>query len=110
MTQASRSQGGTVPILLSCLVCPGLGQMLQKRWLAGAFYGAGFLAALAMLLREVLGPMLRNLQLAIAAAANESGAPFVEISVPRILAFLALALCVYGINVVDVVRAQRRPS
>ncbi|MBT8043077.1 MAG: hypothetical protein KJN98_07890, partial [Pontiella sp.] len=32
-----------LPILLSALVCPGAGQFVQKRRVAGTMYAAGFL-------------------------------------------------------------------
>jgi hypothetical protein len=34
-----------IPVLMSAFVCPGAGQFMQKRWLAGLIYLAGFLAS-----------------------------------------------------------------
>ena len=58
MTDATnRVKPSRLPILLSA-VFPGLGQCMQKRWVAGCFYGLTTLAALVMFVVEVVRLMV----------------------------------------------------
>jgi hypothetical protein len=39
-----------IPMLLSAFVCPGAGQFMQRRWLAGAVFSSGFLSGFIWLM------------------------------------------------------------
>jgi len=45
------------PIAVSAFVCPGIGQMMQKRWIAGSIYLVVFLAIVVLALVYVLKVM-----------------------------------------------------
>lgn len=47
--------GGMGPVFLSAVVFPGVGQLVQRRWVAGAGYAVAFGAAFSWLVVRFLG-------------------------------------------------------
>lgn len=101
---------GNLAVFLSVAVCPGLGQCVQRRWLAGLGYGlvfgaacVWFFARAAVVMDAMLAVLLDQL--------SESAAPLPEApSVGELLLPFALVLVIYVLNVTDVVRARRRAA
>ena len=95
--------------MLSAFVCPGAGQFLQRRWIAGALFSILFVLFSLMLIVEVVRPMFHNMNAALNWAATQaSDQSFEGISLSRVaVSFLAMII-VYIVNIVDVQRASRR--
>jgi hypothetical protein len=102
---------GKLPLFLSTLIMPGVGQFAQRRWVVASLYVFCFWASIV--------PML----LAIAAfftfyyedLLNPEWRGYVEHGklswmVFRILIFGVCAFMVYLLNVIDIVTAHRRRS
>ena len=49
-----------LPLLLSAAIFPGVGQLVQRRWLAGALYALIFGVAMVILFFNVLSPLFRD--------------------------------------------------
>ena len=95
-------------IVLSVCVFPGIGQFIQKRWLAATLY-IGFSAALAFILIALVCMSLYAYLAMIPEVSNISpkdGMP--AISPMQILGALGAFLVVYVLNVFDVSTAYRR--
>jgi hypothetical protein len=97
------------PMMLSAFVCPGAGQFLQKRWIAGALYSVLFTIFSLILVFEVFKPMFHNINAALNwAAAPESDQPFEGISLTRLAVSFVAVIVVYIANIVDVQHANRK--
>ncbi len=92
-----------IPILLSAFVCPGAGQFVQKRRLAGTVYAAGFLVGFFWFMLRTLKIIICFYRMAFDAAYNPE-TPNVAALLPPI----ALASLFYVINLFDVTIAQYR--
>lgn len=97
-------------ILLSATACPGAGQFVQRRWLVGLLFMAGFIACLVMLILAVVVPIVSNLRIALDAAGWGSTEPFQPISVVKVLSFFSVAVLIYLAALLDVIAYQRRQS
>ena len=91
-------------VLLSALVCPGMGQLLQKRWLAGIAFGTSFIACLAVFMVYALKIIFAFYSLAFQFQEYEEK----PIPLLRCLIALAAALLVYVAGVIDTYRAHAR--
>ena len=96
------------PLLLSTLVCPGLGQMVQGRWIAAFFYFISFLSILGGLLFMVISFLYSNLQKAITLAQTGTSEPFDNLSPKTILLPFFFAMLIYTLNVFDVFFAHKK--
>jgi len=97
---------------LSAVACPGIGQFLQRRPIAGAFYLLAFLVCLFMLGLSGLLPWFRMLSAALDAAEGKAWlaqpAPDFRALLVPVLRWAGLAMIVYFANVVDAGLAHRR--
>lgn len=94
-----------MPIMLSGLVFPGLGQCSQRRWVAGVLYGTAFTLLFGLFLFTCLRTLVAFYRLGF--SAETSAHP--PSPLPVVLLFLA-TLLVYLLNLFDTYRAQRRIS
>jgi len=97
------------PVLLSALVYPGAGQLLQKRWISAAIFLTLFTIFMCILLINVMRPLIKNITTAMDWAATQANEEFVPISIPGIIIPFLLSLAVYVTNIIDVVMASRQP-
>lgn len=90
---------GMGPILLSALVYPGLGQLVQGRRLAGAIYGASFTVAAGWFAVNAA----RILVVYYRFATDLGGTEDPVVSYAQILIPFGIASILYLINLVDIV-------
>jgi hypothetical protein len=92
-----------IPVLLSAIICPGSGQLVQKRWVAGTIFMVGFLCSFFWLL---------TIALQIIADYYRMGFDFNYEPAPpdttALLPPLLIALAFYLANLFDVLAAQLR--
>jgi len=93
-------------VLLSALVCPGTGQLLQKRWLAGIAFGTSFIACLVVFLVHALRIIFAFYSLAFQFQEYEEK----PIPLLRCLIALAAALLIYVAGIIDTYRAHASRS
>ena len=99
--QAARS--ARMPIMLSALIFPGVGQCSQRRWVAGVLYGTAFALLFGLFLFTCLRTVVAFYRLGFSGATSAHPPS----SLPVVLLFLATML-VYLLNLFDTYRAQRR--
>ena len=92
------------PILLSAFICPGAGQFVQKRWLAGTVFVVGFLWGFCWLLLIAGRIIISFYRMAIEFDTYEPDAP----NAAAILPPFAVALLFYLIGLIDTFVAQQR--
>ncbi|VGO14610.1 hypothetical protein PDESU_03173 [Pontiella desulfatans] len=93
-----------VPILLSAFACPGLGQLVQKRWVAGAVFMSGFLVGFCWVMVLALGNIAAYYSMAFDPEFKD-----VAVSPPAtFIAPLSIAGTVYLVSLFDVFTAQQR--
>ena len=96
-------------MMLSAFIYPGAGQFLQKRWIAGTLYSILFTIFSLILIFEVFKPMFNNVNVALNwAATQESDQPFEGISLTRVVVSFVAMIAIYIVNILDVVRANRK--
>ncbi len=102
----SRMRPSRLPIFISALVCPGIGQFLQRRWLAGAIFTALFLAFFLSVVYNALAPIFRILR----QLTDPSGgsAALTAPNLGKLLTSFALAMITYAISLFDAYKAYRR--
>lgn len=86
------------PIILSAII-PGLGQFVQRRWLAGVFYLAVFVACFVYLGNYV--EKIISSAFAIADSIRNSGNDVPDISYFRLITPVVLATGIYVVNLID---------
>ena len=93
---------------LSTLVFPGLGQLVQRRWLAGAVFGLLSIAFVVWFFAAILAVLIPYYQLAF----DPDGAMPAQKDtirwVVQMVAAFVLGGIVYIWNIVDVVKANHR--
>ena len=94
-----------VPTFLSTLVCPVIGQLMQRRWAAGALFCVGFLATFVWFMVLAARIIISYYKLGMN---FESTAEIEVISATTLLPAFGYAMLIYLINVFDVVIAQNR--
>jgi hypothetical protein len=90
-------------MLLSAFACPGAGQFMQKRWVAGVVFASGFLVGFFWLMVVALGIIISFYRMGFDSD--------YEPETPNIMALLpplAIAVVFYLMNLFDVVIAQLR--
>lgn len=90
------------PMFLSAFVCPGAGQLMQKRWLAAAIYGVAFLAPFFYLAGYVMYRMFTNITNAI------EDRPVEPLSFVKIIAPFLIAMVVWVAGLFDTHFAEKR--
>jgi len=99
----SRRRGGRLSLVLSAMCYPGLGQLVQKRWLHGLFYAASFSVASLVFLVAAGRIILNYYRLLDFEAMVDDHLP-----VASMLIGLALALGLWLANLADVALANAR--
>jgi hypothetical protein len=92
-------------MLLSAFACPGAGQFLQKRWLAGFIYATGFIAGFCWFMVLALRIIIDYYRLAF-----ESDFMPDEPNIIGMIPPLAIALVFYLTNLFDVYFAPFRQT
>lgn len=95
-----------IPILLSALICPGVGQLMQKRWWAGTFFVIGFLSGFLWVM--VVGLRLIAAYYAMAFDFNAEVPENTDAS--ALIAPLVLALVFYVLNLFDMAAQHNRAA
>jgi hypothetical protein len=90
-------------LLLSAMM-PGLGQLIQKRWLAALVYAAGFTYFCVVVLVRVIRSLIATINAAI------DNTPFVPLSPRAVLVPLVLSLLFYVAGLIDTYWACRRAN
>ena len=104
MKRKQNHTGSSVPLLLSGLVCPGMGQCAQKRWCMGLLYAVCFTGAALWLLLELGMYVVMTVRFYVSGPAGN--APHIPLA--RVAILLAVAAGIYGVNLVDVIWVERR--
>ena len=92
-------------MLLSAAVCPGAGQLMQKRWMAGVVYLFLFLSTFGYLMTIALKNIVSYYRLGFEFDSHEPEDP---VSTSRLLAAFGVALLIYLANVIDIATAHYR--
>lgn len=93
-----------IPILLSAFACPGAGQFMQKRWVAGVVFVSGFLVGFFWVMVLAIGNIVDYYRMAF-----DFDGPEPDPTSPQaFIAPLMIALVFYVINLFDVSGAQLR--
>ncbi len=103
--QAARKRPEKYPIFLSAAVYPGSGQIFQRRWLAGIFFGTAFTAmfiAFVIIMSKILVDFY-SLGFNFDNAEVSSNPPIA----PALLAF-GVTMMIYIINIIDTHAAYRK--
>lgn len=95
---------GMGPVLLSAVVFPGVGQCVQRRWLAAGFHAIAFGVAFGWLLARVFAILKMYYSLAFDFQNAVVEPPSLKLMLVPLLASLVL----YVANLVDVAIAGRR--
>lgn len=95
-------------IYLSAFLCPGSGQMVQKRWPAALFFSLSFLVCFALILIKSFRLWYGTMKAAGAFIEGKSGVAMPEPDIVDFVVLLASGLIVYILNLFDVTRAYRR--
>lgn len=90
--------------VLASIAFPGVGQLMQKRWIAGAAFLCAIAAALCAFLSEVWGIMKAFYGFAF----DFLNAPAPDIRLSRLFLTFGAAVFVYVASVLDTITAQAR--
>ncbi len=93
-----------IPILLSAFICPGAGQFIQRRWIAGTVFAAGFLWGFCWVMVLAAGNIIDYYRLGFEFGTYEPD----PTSPLAFVAPLAIAMVFYLVNLFDVLVAQQR--
>ena len=94
-----------MPVFLSAFVCPGAGQLMQKRWVAAGVYATGFMAPFLYLIAYVLYHVFDNLKNVISWNNEGGGKP---LSFTKIGVSFLVAMVFYFAGLIDTYRAEQR--
>ena len=92
------------PLVLSALVYPGAGQLMQRRWRAGSVIGMSFTAVFAWFVINVIAVLKAYYAFAFEFKTATGEAP----GMGRILLPFVCSLLIYGVGVVDTAVASLR--
>lgn len=101
--ESNQGRPSRAPVFLSAFVFPGAGQLVQRRWAAAVFFGAGFIVTFIIFvvyMARIIGSYY-----AIAFADDAGRPPDVPLTQARVT--FALAMMVYAAGVIDAHRAYR---
>ena len=113
MTEETNKEGAErwtrrAPMFLSAFVCPGAGQLMQRRWLAAALYGAAFLVPFFYLSAYVLYHLFTNLKNVIGWDFTSADKPIEPLSFVNIFAPFLIAMVVWLVSLFDTHFAEQR--
>ncbi len=100
---ASAKAPSRMPMFLSALVCPGIGQLVQRRWWAGILFLLAFATAFAVFMWVAVDLIVSFYRMGFEFETYEP-----DIHPERLLPSFALALGIYLANLVDVALAHFR--
>lgn len=95
-----------VPFLLSAFVCPGAGQFMQRRWLAGSFFMAGFLGGFSWVMFAALRIIAAYYSMAFDIDAEMPD----NIESTALIPPLILAVVFYVLNLFDMAAQNNRAA
>ena len=96
------------PVLCSAFAFPGSGQFLQKRWLAGIFFGVTVTVFFLLATCLAAWPFFYNLAFVTFQFAGSEYAQPMAYRPSWIFGSLGLALALHAWNILDAWRAMRR--
>ena len=95
-----------IPIIVSAFVCPGAGQLLQKRWIAGALFMTGFLSGFIWVMFTALRVLAAYYSMAL-----DMDAELPEnTGIGSFIAPLLLAVTFYLLNLFDMAAQNGRAA
>jgi len=104
----TRAKPARSAVLLSVIV-PGLGQCVQRRWVAAFLFFSSFMALLISLIVIVLYSLVVNLKAALAFAEDSAGeVSFFRLPAGLVFVLFCAALVIYVLGVIDAYRVQCR--
>lgn len=92
-----------IPILLSAFVCPGAGQFIQGRWIAGALFSITFSAAFVIFMVIAGALIISYYRMGFEFETYEP-----NIQPDRLIPAFIVAITIYIINLTDVSSAHFR--
>jgi hypothetical protein len=95
-----------IPILLSAFVCPGAGQLVQRRWMAGSAYLLCFLVAFIYVMLAAGKIIVSYYRLGFEFDSYEPEPEPVRML--NLLSAFGVTLLIYLANIIDVFIAQNR--
>ena len=97
-------EGSKLPVFLSALVFPGLGQFLQRRWGAGCFFLLGFLTSFGIFCIFVIILLINYYEIGFDFDTYEGG----ELHFRGLIVSFIISILLYLANIVDTALAQFR--
>ena len=101
--QTRKKVPSRAPMFLSALVCPGAGQLAQRRWLAGILFLLAFVAAFAVFMWVAVDLIVSYYRMGFEFETYEP-----DIHPGRLLPAFLLAIGIYLVNLLDVSLAHFR--
>lgn len=96
-------------VILLSVAMPGLGQLVQRRWLSAAIHGIGTTVLAAIVLFEACRSLIATFRFALEFADAQASPPPV-VAARAILVPLIACIVLYITNVIDVVVTARRAT
>ena len=103
MFPSSATSPTRLPIMLSALVYPGAGQLVQKRWIAATAYILTFTVGLALCVWQFI-----RILMAYISTADFDAPVRPPPGYKPLLAWVGVSLLLYGASLVDTILAQQR--
>ena len=97
-----------VALVVSALICPGAGQCMAGRWVAGLIFAISFTASFLVFAVLTLWPLLSNVGHRLVRLLGDEAAPPSSYHVRWIVFSLASATLIYLLNVLDAWLQVRR--
>jgi hypothetical protein len=94
--------------MLCSVVCPGLGQAIQKRWLAAAFYFTAFMLPFVLFIAYFITWFFGNVRAAVNMEMGPADCALQPLDYGRLLGNFGLALLVFFVGLLDTWYAQMR--
>jgi hypothetical protein len=93
-----------LPLVLSGLIFPGAGQVVQRRWVAAVLYGGGTVAAFVMFMVAAVQIVFSFYSLGFAPESYQSP----EMPIRRLVVWFFVTLLIYLASLLDTYIAYRR--
>ena len=95
-------------VMLTAFGFPGVGQLVQRRWISAVSFLVLGLGLAAALVAEALVPVFHNLRVALSWQATMGDGTLTQPSIPRILALAGALLLVHVVSILDAAAAYRK--